>query len=132
MKFEPIKSRETQSMFYGKRGLSWHISVAYKRNTTTNGYYMRTYVHVLDYAQQSSADFVAILINVLQNIKSECPNVNAAFIRSDNGACYHSAHTIAAIEHISAVSGIKIKRYDKDTVYQNQKIFGTTGRERSL
>ena len=34
MKFVPIKSREEQSEFFGKRGISWHITVVLKTDTS--------------------------------------------------------------------------------------------------
>ena len=34
MKFLPVKSREPQSEFFGKRGISWHITVAMKNDAT--------------------------------------------------------------------------------------------------
>ncbi|CAF1490257.1 unnamed protein product, partial [Rotaria sordida] len=34
MKFLPIKSREPQSEFFGKRGISWHITVVMKNDAT--------------------------------------------------------------------------------------------------
>ncbi len=42
----------------------------------------------------------------------ELPNVDAAYLRSDNAGCYHCSKMIATIPHISATSGIKIKRWD--------------------
>ncbi|CAF3363639.1 unnamed protein product [Rotaria socialis] len=34
MKFLPVKSREPQSEFFGKRGISWHITVVMKNNAS--------------------------------------------------------------------------------------------------
>ena len=34
MKFLPVKSREPQSEFFGKRGISWHITVVMKNDAT--------------------------------------------------------------------------------------------------
>ena len=34
MKFPPVKSREPQSEFFGKRGISWHITVVTKNDAT--------------------------------------------------------------------------------------------------
>lgn len=36
MKFLPVKSREPQCDFFGKRGISWHITVVIKRRFSTN------------------------------------------------------------------------------------------------
>ncbi|CAF4228289.1 unnamed protein product, partial [Rotaria sordida] len=35
MKFLPVKSREPQSEFFGKRGISWHITVVMKNDAST-------------------------------------------------------------------------------------------------
>ncbi len=57
-KFTPIKGREKQSEYFGKRGLGWHLTVAYRHNKTTDEYLMRKYAHVFDQVVQSSADFL--------------------------------------------------------------------------
>ena len=48
MKFLPRKFRESQSDWFGKRGIPWYISVAIRSN---NGEMeMMTFVHVFDSA----------------------------------------------------------------------------------
>ena len=36
MKFMPTAGREDQSSWYGKKGITWHVSVVYKKSETAN------------------------------------------------------------------------------------------------
>ena len=112
MKWLPEKYREGQSDFFGKRGLSWHISVVVRKNEQSiqspgepigedaltedeNPYSYLIIVHVFDQCVQDSETVVAILRDVLGRTKRVDNNIKNAYIRSDNAGCYHSAHTIS-------------------------------------
>ena len=112
MKWLPEKFREPQSDFFGKRGISWHITVVIRTNTNanelessdeedhspitesntqTNRYLHTIFVHVFDECSQDSEAIVAILHDVLIRMKKFDTSINNAFMRSDNAGCYHSA-----------------------------------------
>lgn len=112
MKFLSMSGRESQTMWFGKRGIPWHISSAFWKNATTNLMYSRTYVHVIKQHAQDSKAVTAIMRNVLIRIKQEKPYVDTAYYRSDNAGCYKSAPTLATIKFISEKSHVNIKRYD--------------------
>ena len=46
MKFLPREYRESQSDWFSKRGLSWHITVATRRQSPNQGFEMMTFAHV--------------------------------------------------------------------------------------
>jgi hypothetical protein len=110
MKFIPEKGRESQTEWYGKRGLSWHITVAFAKRE--NAYQQRIFVHAFDQAKQDGQEIVAILLDTMKRIKAELPAVKKAYMRSDNAVCYHGSMTLTAIPKISAESGIAIQRWD--------------------
>ncbi|CAF3420316.1 unnamed protein product [Rotaria socialis] len=129
MKWLPEKYREGQSNFYGKRGLSWHISVVARKNEQSakdpdetiseensvedeNTYSYLIIVHVFDHCIQDSEAVIAILRDVLLRIKQVDDTVKDAYIRSDNAGCYHSAQTIFSLPLISNESKIRIRRID--------------------
>ena len=129
MKWLPEKYREGQSNFFGKRGLSWHISVVVRKNehpilntddtidedTSTedeNAYGYLIIVHVFDHCVQDSETVVAILRDVLIRTKHADSSIQNAFIRSDNAGCYHSAQTILALPQISYETNSLIRRID--------------------
>ena len=53
MKFLSSSGKEDQSSWFGKRGITWHISVAYRKDAAEN-YWSRTFVHVFDQTPQDS------------------------------------------------------------------------------
>ena len=52
MKFLPLKYRETMSEFFGKRGLSWHISaVVTNKDSRTE---VKCFVHIFNFYTQNN------------------------------------------------------------------------------
>lgn len=110
MKFLPQKYRESQSDWFGKRGISWHISVVYwKREGTLQ---WQGFIHIIQSSSQDSCAVVCILQDVLTALKQQHPSIKKAYFKQDNAACYHSAETILASPIISKSSGVKIVRID--------------------
>ena len=107
MKFLPRKYRESQSDWYGKRGISWpwHISVAVRRRN--NQLESQAFVHNLQNCTQGSSAVVAIMAHVLHALKTEHPEIQKAFFRQDNAGCYHSVVTIMSVPAIEKAAGVK-------------------------
>jgi hypothetical protein len=68
MKFIPTKFRESQSEWFAKRGISWHIIVAFQQNVEKK-FETVTFVHVLDSADQNSDTVLALLSDTIQRLK---------------------------------------------------------------
>ncbi len=100
-----------QAFLSGKRGISWHIATVYRKH---NGrVFVRYFAHILDESTpQDSWAVAAILTDVLSRVKREVPDITGAYIRSDNAGCYHGSRIVATVPHISAVSGVTIRRWD--------------------
>ena len=110
MKFLPQRYRETQSDWFGKRGISWHISVVVRR---VNGQLQtQTFVHILQSCNQGSSTVILLLEHVLRTLKTEYPEIQHAYFRQDNAGCYHSATTILAIPAIQSSSGVSVLAVD--------------------
>ena len=110
MKFLPQKYRESQADWFGKRGISWHISVVYRR---LNGVLQwQGFIHVIQSCAQDSSAVIHIMQDVLATINRENNEITKAYFRQDNAGCYHAASTISACPKISASSGINIHRLD--------------------
>ena len=129
MKWLPEKYREDQSEFFGKQGLSWHISVIVRKNTQwasvndqsesenkfvedENGHLHLIIVHVFDHCIQDSEVVVSILRDVLLRVKHVDGSIKNAYVRSDNAGCYHSAQTILSLPRIFYESMIHVCRMD--------------------
>jgi hypothetical protein len=48
MKFLQLRHREKQSDWYGKRGISWHVSSVVTKNVETAKIEVSTYTHLID------------------------------------------------------------------------------------
>ena len=82
MKFLPQRYRETQSDWFGKRGISWHISVVVRR--VSGQLQTQTFVHILQSSDQGSSTIVLLLEHVLRSLKTENPEIQHAYFRQDN------------------------------------------------
>ena len=107
MKFLPRKFRESQSDWFGKRGIPWHVSVAMRKNETE----MLTFVHAFESCNQDSSTVLAIVDDVFQ-LKEIMPEVNSVYLRSDNAGCYHCAFTLLLVYQVATKHAIKLKRFD--------------------
>ena len=107
MKFLPRKFREAQSDWFGKRGISWHIAVAMRKNEEGN-MQMVTFVHVFEKCTQVSNTVLAIIDDVFHQIKSIAPEVTTLFLRQDNAGCYHSAEVLLSVYQIASKHNIKL------------------------
>lgn len=110
MKFLPRKYRESQTDWFGKRGISWHISVIYRR---LNGVLQwQGLIHIIQSCGQGSPSVVCIMEDILKTIKNDYPDIKKAYFRQDNAGCYHSNETITSCPAISQSSGVDIVRID--------------------
>ena len=109
MKFLPRKFRESQSDWFGKRGIPWHISVALRKNANDETE-LFTFVHAFESCNQDSFTVLAIIDDVFRQLKEIMPEVNSVYMRSDNAGCYHCAFTLLSVYHVTSEHAIKLKR----------------------
>lgn len=77
MKFLPRKYRESQSDWFGKKNISWHIAVAM---TKREGHLeMPTFVHMFKSCTQDSYSVMAIIDDVIGQLKSQRPELDEVF-----------------------------------------------------
>jgi hypothetical protein len=107
MKFLPRKFREAQSDWFGKRGISWHITVAMRRSEEGN-LEMVTFVHLFEKCTQVSSTVLAIIDDVFHQIKSIAPEITTLFLRQDNAGCYHSAEILLSVNQIATKHNMKL------------------------
>ena len=110
MKFISTRYREAQSDFFGKRGISWHISVCLRK--TDKRLEAQTFIHILESGLQDSETVVLIMEHVLRSLKLQHPEITSAYFRQDNAGCYHSSCTIFSARVLSSSSKIQVKQID--------------------
>ena len=77
IKFLPRKYRESQSDWFGKRGLSWHFTVATRKIVPSQQLQMMTFVHVFQSCSQDSSAVLAIMEDVIGKLKAIMPSLKA-------------------------------------------------------
>lgn len=110
MKFMPVQYREAQSDFFGKRGLSWHVSACHRK--VGGKLESQTFIHILQTGLQDSTAVVLIMDHVLRSLKKQHPEIVRSFFRQDNAGCYHSAQTTLLVDILSKRSGIQVNHVD--------------------
>ena len=110
MKFIPAQYREAQSHFFGKRGISWHVSVCLRK--VSGKLESQTFIHIIQSGLQDSTAVVLIMDHVLRLLKKQHPEIVSSFFRQDNAGCYHSAEIILSVDILSKRSGIQINHVD--------------------
>lgn len=122
MKFTQIRFREKQSDWYGKRGMSWHVSSVVSTDIPNSNVIVTSYVHLFDSCTQEWFSVISIIENLFTTIKSRLPNVRKAFLRSDEAGCYHNNLLIASLKDVGARVGIAVERYDFSEPQQGKDI----------
>ena len=110
MKFMPSQYREPQSKFFGKRGISWHVSVCHRK--VNGNLHTKSLIHILKSGIQDSHTVILIMDHVLRSLKKQHPEIAVAYFRQDNAGCYHSGSTVLSANTLSKRSNIHVSRID--------------------
>ena len=111
MKYLPTKYRESQRDWFAKRGISWHITVTTRRGEDED-FEIMTFVHILESCNQDYCAVIAIMADVIKQIKKAMPQLTTVFYRQDNASCYHNGPTIVSAKDLCRAEGVCIKRFD--------------------
>ena len=108
-KLNPKEHREKQSSYFGKRGISMHVTVVERiraekdANGIVQKYFIETdvFATIIDKDSIQDAGAVAGIICVnLQSYKTMHPSVKSGYLRSDCAGCYKSAKCLEAMWQI--------------------------------
>ena len=87
MKFLSTQHREMQADFFGKRGISWKLTVCQSKQR--GKLVAQTFVHIIESGLQDSHTVVTVMEHVLKTLKQEHSQITRAVYRQDNAGCYH-------------------------------------------
>ena len=79
MKFLPRKFRESQCDWFAKRGIPWHITVAFTRSEANAPLEKLTFVHLFKSCPQDSVVVTAILQDVIKMLKERRPQLQKVY-----------------------------------------------------
>ena len=77
MKFLPRLYRESQGEWFGKRGISWHITVALRKRS--GEIETQAFIHIVERCAQDSACVTTLMEHVLATLKRKNPEIENAF-----------------------------------------------------
>ena len=111
MKYLPKRFRESQTDWFGKRGLPWHITVA-TRKGNDGKIEMMTFVHLFETCNQDSSAVLAILNDVFRRLKDVMPHLQSIYLRQDNAGYYHCALTLVTASKVAELKNLFLRRID--------------------
>ena len=87
MKWMPQKKKEHPEDWYGKKGLSWHVSCIFHKQ---DGELVKTtFVTSVDNCKQSGEDAVNCVVNTSQHFTTLHPSIRKCILKNDNASNYH-------------------------------------------
>ena len=101
MKYLPRKYRESQTGWFCKRGITWHISVALRE--VSERLQMLTFAHIFQRCTQDRCAVLAVMADVIKQLKTIIPDLKTVSYSQDNAGCYHSGSTNDWIFQIPSV-----------------------------
>lgn len=120
MKFLPLQYRETQSDFFGKKGISWHISCLITKKSDpeptasilSDHLDLNTYIHILENGTQGWFSVAHIIRHLLLTLSVQFPNLKEIYMKTDNAGCYHCTPLISFISQNHSHFPITIKEFN--------------------
>ena len=114
MKFLPRKYRESQTDWFGKRGISWHLTVATRRMAPDQDLERMTFSHVFQRlsCNQDSPAVQAIMTDVIGKLKKVMLTLCTVYYEQDNAACYRSGRTIIGAIQAGKSHDVTVQRLD--------------------
>uniref|UniRef100_A0A914PV90 C2H2-type domain-containing protein n=1 Tax=Panagrolaimus davidi TaxID=227884 RepID=A0A914PV90_9BILA len=106
-RYLPIKHIEKQSDFFGKKGMSWHISHVLAK--IDDKLVQHTFTHLMGEEDQNGQAVIAIITDVFKKLQKL--NIKKVTIRSDNAGYYKNAQVLISLPVIAEENGIVLKRY---------------------
>ena len=85
MRYLPRKFLESQTDWYGKSGIPWHIAVA-MRSGTGGEMEMMSFVHLFESCNQDSCAVLAILNDIFGQLKFIMPQLKSVYLRQETQA----------------------------------------------
>ena len=110
MKYLPRKYRESQTDWFGKRGIPWHLTVATRRQH--GEFEMLTFAHIFHMTSQDSSAVVAVMSDVIRQLEIIMPELKTVYYRQDNAGCYHCGFTLVCAQILGLQYGVNVKCLD--------------------
>ena len=113
MKYLPHTFREAQSEWFGKQGISWHVTCALmKSDDPDERYKIMSFIHLLANGNQGWFCVSQILLDTIRMLKEKQPHLKEVYLRSDNAGCYHSFPLLCFLWRFREDLPLELKEYN--------------------
>ncbi len=120
MKILPTKAKESQTDFYGKRGMS-DLGFAFVRRNAETGNLEKTSYHIfLQSCDQGSASTAALYKYAIEQIKKDFPSLTQLYDKSDNAVSFHNWAFLNEKKSICKKLGVELLRTDFNDPYHGK------------
>ena len=109
-KILPLKFREGQKDYFGKKGMSMHIDVFFLKKGLDIS--KQVYLTVIYRCDQGMANTLSICENVLKEFKKTNPTITNIFTKSDNAGSYHGNCIFEGLFKVCKHAGFQLMRTD--------------------
>ena len=106
----PVKFREGQKDYFGKKGMSMHIDVFMVRKS--GQLKKHVYDTVIYRCDQGTSAVISIADTVLNQFQKDEPDVKKLLTKSDNAGCYHANYSAESMYNLCKAKGILLQNYD--------------------
>ena len=111
MKIFPQMHREKMDSWFGKKGIFLHTDVLFYMDNNCTLKKM-TYFTAIDQCPQDMLSVLCVFEHVIDQIKTDLPNLTTLYTRSDNAGCSAGTAVIISRQAICANADICLKRTD--------------------
>ena len=108
---KPRKFCKSQTDWFAKRGIPWHIAVALRRGNDSHMELM-TFAHIFDSCNQDSPTGLAILNDVFHRLEGVMPQLRPLYLKQDNAGGYHCSLSIVTARQVAQVNDLCLARMD--------------------
>ena len=112
MNFLQMKYRQKQSVWFGKRGLTWHVSTVITKNASTGNVELKSYAHIFDSCQQDWYAVCLIIENTMEVVKKDHLQITRVSLRSGKAGCYLNNFFTVTVRDIGKRVGLTVTQYD--------------------
>ena len=109
-KILPVKFREGQKEYFGKKGMSMHIDVFISQHD--GKLKKHVYVSLIYRCEQGTSSIISIADAVLDQFQEDEPAINKLLAKFDNAGCYHGNYSAEGIYGLCKKKNIELRNYD--------------------
>lgn len=106
----PMRFRECQAEYFGKKGMSVHVDVFFRKVEDKIEKYV--FLTCVENCKQDLPETLIIAEVALKQLKKQFPEAKEVYTRSDNAGCYSGNGAFDGLNNLCHANGIRLCRID--------------------